>query len=110
MSGMSATSAWIVVIAVGVFSFLFRISMLALSSRMELPAGLDRAAKFAGPAAFGALAATALAHQVRAGSIAPVIAVAAAVIAVRRTGKPQVALLAGMPAFWLVSALGSWLR
>ena len=107
---MSATSAWIVVVAVGVFSFLFRISMLALSSRMELPAALDRAAKFAVPAAFAALAATALAHQVRTGSLAPVVAVAAAVIAVRRTGRAQVALLAGMPVFWLVSALGGWFR
>ena len=39
------------------------------------------------------------------GAAAPLVAVAAAVIAVLRTGSPQAAILAGMPALWVASAL-----
>jgi hypothetical protein len=37
-------------------------------------------------------------------AIAPYLAVAAAVVAVRRTGSPRAALLVGMPTMWLLSA------
>ena len=36
---------------------------------------------------------------------APLAAVAVAVIAVLRTGSPQAAILAGMPALWVATAL-----
>ena len=40
-----------------------------------------------------------------AGAAAPLAAVAAAVIAVLRTGSPQAAILVGMPALWVATAL-----
>ena len=39
------------------------------------------------------------------GAAAPLAAVAAAVIAVLRTGSPQAAILVGMPALWVATAL-----
>ena len=102
-------SAWLVVAAAGVGSYLFRISMIAVAARTALPPVLGRATGFAVPAAFAALAAAALAGQVAtdAASLAPVGAMAVAVLAVRRTGSPHAALLAGMPALWVLSALTS---
>ena len=105
-------NAWIVVIVAGLVSYLFRISMLVVASRRAIPPIVERAAQFAVPTAFAALAATALAHQAsgEVGALAPIAALAVGVTAVRRTGSSQAALLAGMPTFWLVSALGQWLR
>ena len=96
---------WIVVLAVGAGSYLFRVSMLLLAARVGLPPVVERAARFAVPVSFAALAATALADQLgRAGdSFAPLAAVAVAVVAVRRTGSPHAALAAGMPTLWLLS-------
>jgi hypothetical protein len=39
------------------------------------------------------------------GALAPAVSVIVAVAAVRRTGSPRAALLAGMPTLWLLSAL-----
>ena len=106
-------SDWLlIVIVVGAVSYLFRVSMLVVASRTTIPPVIERAARFAVPTAFAALAATALARQVTgdAGSLAPVVAVITAVIAVRRTGSAQAALLTGMPTLWLVSAFGHWVR
>ena len=100
-------SVWLVIAAAGAGSYLFRISLIALASRTALPPVLGRATAFAVPAAFAALAAAALAGQVSAdaASLAPVGAVVTAVVAVRCTGSTHAALLAGMPALWLLSAL-----
>jgi branched-subunit amino acid transport protein len=98
---------WLVVIAAGVGSYLFRISMLVLAARARVPAHLERAARFAVPTAFAALAATALAQQARSdlGPLVPLGAVVVAIVAVRRTRSSYAALLAGMPAVWMLSAL-----
>jgi branched-subunit amino acid transport protein len=100
-------SAWIVVVAVGAGSFLFRISMLLVAARVGLPPVVERAAAHAVPVSFAALAAAALAgHVAAAGAVAaPAGAVAVAVVAVRRTGSPPAALAAGMPALWLLTAV-----
>jgi branched-subunit amino acid transport protein len=100
-------SAWIVVAAVGAGSFLFRISMLLVAARVGLPPVVERAAAHAVPVSFAALAAAALAeHVAAAGAVAaPAGAVAVAVVAVWRTGSPSVALAAGMPALWLLTAV-----
>lgn len=100
-------NVWLVVAAAGVGSYLLRISLIAVASRTGLPPVVARATAFAVPAAFAALAAAGLAGQVTAdtASLAPVGAVATAVFAVRRTGSKHAALLAGMPALWLLSAL-----
>jgi branched-subunit amino acid transport protein len=100
-------SAWLVVVAVGAGSFLFRVSMLAVAARNTMPAWIERAARLAVPTAFAALATTSISNAVSVdlASIAPAAAVLAAVIAVRRSGAPQAALLAGMPVMWILSTL-----
>jgi branched-subunit amino acid transport protein len=98
---------WLVVVAAGVASYLLRISMVAVGGKAGIPPVLERATRFAVPAAFAALAATALAPLAAAGgdAVAPAVAIVAAVIAVRRTGNATTALVVGMPVLWLVSAL-----
>jgi branched-subunit amino acid transport protein len=100
-------SAWIVVVAVGAGSYFFRISMLVLAARTGLPPVAERAARYAVPVSFAALAASSLtAHLAEVHvPVAPLAAVAVAVVAVRRTGSPHAALAAGMPMLWLLSAL-----
>ncbi len=100
-------NTWLVVVAAGVGTYLLRISMIALAARTALPPVLGRATRFAVPAAFAALAAAGLAGQITAdaASLAPVGAVAAAVLAVRRTGSTHAALVVGMPTLWMLSAV-----
>jgi branched-subunit amino acid transport protein len=100
-------TAFVVVIAAGIGSYLFRISMLVVAARGGLPPVLERAARFAVPTAFATLAAGALASHATTGAeaVAPVVAVTVAAVAVHRTGSPHAALLAGMPALWLVTAV-----
>jgi branched-subunit amino acid transport protein len=100
-------NAWIVVVAVGAGSYLFRISMLVLAARAELPPLVEQAARHAVPVSFAALAASALTAQLAApgAALPPVVAVAGAVLAVRRTGSPHAALAVGMPTLWVLSAV-----
>ena len=95
---------WIVVAAVAIGSWLFRVSMLVVAGRSGLPPIIDRAARYAMPVSFTALAAAALGDQMAAsGSIVPVVAVVVGVIAVRRTHSPYAAILVGLPIAWLLS-------
>ena len=102
-------STWIVIVAVGLGSYLFRLSMIILTSRITMPPYLERASGLVAPAAFAALAAAGVAAACSGlgiiGAAAPLTAVAAAVIAVLRTGSPQAAILAGMPTLWVATAL-----
>ena len=102
-------STWIVIVAAGLASYLFRLSMIILTSRITLPSYLERASGLVAPAAFAALAAAGVAAACSGlgitGAAAPLAAVAAAVIAVLRTGSPQAAILVGMPALWVATAL-----
>jgi branched-subunit amino acid transport protein len=99
-------TVWLVVGVVGAGSFLFRISMLVLAARVGLPAVLERAAGFAVPVAFAVLAVTSLAAGVTSdlASLAPLVAVAAAAVAVHRSGSRHAALLVGMPTLWVLTA------
>ena len=107
--GGTAMNAWIVILAAGLGSYLFRLSMIVLFDRITMPAYLQRASGLVAPAAFAALAAAGVATACRglgvARAAAPLAAVAVAVIAVLRTGSPQAAILAGMPALWVATAL-----
>jgi branched-subunit amino acid transport protein len=100
-------NVWLVVVAAGAGSYLFRVSMLVLAARVGLPTVLERAARFAVPTAFAALAATSLIGRVTTdvASVAPLAAVVVGALAVRHTGSPHAALLAGMPTFWVLDAL-----
>ena len=102
-------NAWIVILAAGSGSYLFRLSMIILTGRITMPAYLERASGLVAPAAFAALAAAGVAAACSGlgmtGATAPLAAVAAAVIAVLRTGSSRAAILAGMPALWVATAL-----
>ena len=98
---------YLVVAAVGAGSYLFRVSMLVLAARVGLPAFVERAARHAVPVSFAALASSALAPHlaVRHTAVAPLASVVVAIVAVRRTGSPHAALVAGLPTLWVMSAL-----
>ena len=98
--------AFAVVIAAGLGSYLFRVSMLVVAARRGLPPLLERSARYAVPTAFAALATGALVSQsTGSAAVAPVLAVAAAAIAVRRSGSPHAALLTGLPVLWAATAV-----
>jgi branched-subunit amino acid transport protein len=102
-------STWIVIVAAGLGSYLFRLSMIVLFDRITMPPYLERASGLVAPAAFAALAAAGIAAACSGlgitGATAPLAAVAAAVIAVLRTGSPQAAILADMPTLRVATAL-----
>lgn len=101
---------WIVILLAGLGSYLFRISMIVLTDRFAMPAKLEQASGFVAPAAFAALAATGIAIATAgAGTVVQAVpllaAVAAAIVAVRFTGRSYVAVLAGMPTLWLLTVV-----
>jgi len=102
-------NAWLVIVAAGLGSYLFRISMVVLADRVTMPERLERASTFVAPAAFAALAAGGIAANTAGVDVAawtaPLGAVVVAVIAVRLTGRPYAALLAGMPTLWVLTAV-----
>jgi branched-subunit amino acid transport protein len=99
-------STWIVIVAAGLGSYLFRLSMIILTGRITMPAYLERASGLVAPAAFAALAAAGVAAACSGLGITETAApLAAAVIAVLRTGSSRAAILAGMPALWVATAL-----
>jgi branched-subunit amino acid transport protein len=101
-------NAWHVVLAVGLGSYLFRLSMVALVGRAGSSDRFERASTFVVPSAFAALATSGIVAGLGglgAGSIAPLAAVGIAVVAVRRTGSPHAAMVAGMPTLWALHAL-----
>ena len=102
-------STWIVIVAAGLGSYLFRLSMIILTGRITVPPSLERASGLVVPAAFAALASAGVAAPCGGlgitRSAAPLVAVAAAVIAVLRTGSSQAAILVGLPVLWVTTAL-----
>ena len=105
-------STWLVVIVAGLGSYLFRASMVMLIGRGGVPTALERVSVLVAPAVFAAMAAGGVVAACVeadaagvAGVLPPLVAVAAAVAAVRRTGSPQAAIAAGMPTLWILSAV-----
>jgi branched-subunit amino acid transport protein len=101
-------TVWLVVLVGGALSYLFRFVPAALVDRVRPLPVLDRASALAVPVVFAAVAATAVVARssaaVGAEALAPVGAVAAAIVAVRRTGSSYAGLAAGMPTLWLLEA------
>jgi branched-subunit amino acid transport protein len=102
-------NAWAVILAAGLGSYLLRISMIS-SDRLRLPARFESSVELVAPAAFAALAATGLIGlALDAGDLLGVLpilaALAAATAVVARTNRPYLAVVAGMPAYWLATAL-----
>ena len=102
-------SAWLVVALAGAGTYLLRISMLVVAARSGVPPVIERAARFAVPVAFAALAATSVAGLVAetpSAALAPVLAVTTGVVIARRTGSSRAAIFAGMPTLWVLTAVG----
>ncbi len=100
-------SAWLVILAAGVGSYILRLSLVALFGGVAPPRRLEQLARYVAPAAFAALAAVSLAPVVGHGSaesVPPMAAVAVTVVVARRI-SPRVALAAGLPALWITGAL-----
>jgi branched-subunit amino acid transport protein len=102
-------NAWLIILAAGLGSFLFRVSLVSLADRITMPARLERATGFIPPATFAALATTSVAEGCLdvavIEAVPPLAAVAVAVAAVARTGSTHAALLTGMPTLWVGTAL-----
>jgi branched-subunit amino acid transport protein len=102
-------TAWMVIVAAGLASYALRMSMISAPDQVRLPARLEDSAGLVAPAAFAALMVTGLIGTVVAATgsqaVPPVVAVAVAVVAVSLTGRPYAALLAGLPTFWIITAL-----
>ncbi|MEU5911629.1 hypothetical protein [Micromonospora sp. NPDC047527] len=102
-------SPWFVILVAGIGSYAMRICM-TLTDRLIVPPRLEASAEMVAPAAFAALASASLTPLVFSATglsaAAPVVlAVAAAVAGTAGTGKPYVAMLAGMPTYWVAAAL-----
>jgi branched-subunit amino acid transport protein len=102
-------TAWMVIVAAGLASYVLRMSMISAPDQVRLPARLEDSAGLVAPAAFAALLVTSLIGTVVSATgsqaVPPVVAVAVAVVAVSLTGRPYAALLAGLPTFWIITAL-----
>lgn len=99
---------WIVMFAVGLGTYGLRASMFVVLGRRSLPAWTTDPMSFVAPAAIAALTASMLFTSGGAIEVPPVAelgAVAAGFAAVRRSGNVAHAFAAGLPVFWLLSAL-----
>jgi branched-subunit amino acid transport protein len=81
-------NAWIVILAAGLGSYLFRLSAIVLIDRITMPAYLQRASRLVAPAACAALAATG-------------VATACTGLGITQAVAP----LAGMPTLWITTIL-----
>jgi branched-subunit amino acid transport protein len=98
--------AWIVVLGVAAGSYLLRVSMLVVAAHRGLPPVIERAARFALPVSFAAVAAASVATQVvTAGSVAPLVALTGGAVAAHRSRSPRLALVAGLPTMWLLTGV-----
>ena len=101
-------NAYIAIAFVALGSYLLRVSMLVLTARVgAVPPMLERAARYAIPVSFAALAADAFAPHLglTRAAIAPAVTLVVAILAVNWTHSPHAALLAGLPTLWILSAL-----
>jgi branched-subunit amino acid transport protein len=110
-------NSYLVILVAGLGCYVLRMSMIG-TDRVRLPARFDSSVALVAPAAFTALAVTTLAgilldaglaagvnvHTVVA-TVPALLAIAAGMGVVFWTGKPFFAVLAGMPTFWLATAL-----
>ena len=101
-------SVWIAIAAIGLGTYLLRVSMFLVVGERELPGWVHRSLDLVGPAAVATLVATLV--FVRDGAVvaplAPTLAVVVGFLVVRRTGNVTHAFLAGLPTFWLLSLFG----
>lgn len=101
-------SVWLLIVGAGIGTYLLRVSMVALLSNVETPVWVDRITSFVMPAAFAALAASAV---LRAGGVASVesvprvVAILVAIAVAHRTRSTPLTLTAGLGALWIATGL-----
>jgi branched-subunit amino acid transport protein len=101
-------NAWIVILAVGAGTYLFRASMFVVLGQRSLPAWTTTPMGLVAPAAVAALVASLLftsGGQIEAVPAAEIAAVAVGFLAVRRSGNVMHAFVAGMPVVWILDAV-----
>lgn len=101
-------TAWLVILAVGLGTYLFRVSMFVVFGDRALPAWTVTPTALVAPAAVAALTASLLFTRGGVIEVAPAAEIAAVVAgfeAVRRTGNVMHAFTVGMPVYWVISAL-----
>jgi branched-subunit amino acid transport protein len=101
-------NGWLVISTIAVGTYLMRASMFIAFGDRDLPAWVERPMALVAPAAVAALVSSSL--MVDDGAIAlpaapEILAILAGFIAVRRTGNVMHAFAAGLPVFWLLSAV-----
>lgn len=101
-------TAWLVIAAAGLGTYALRASMFVVLGEREVPAWATSALALVAPAAVAALTASIVFTESGALASAPaaeIAAVGAGFLAVRRTGNVMLAFAAGLPVYWVVTAL-----
>lgn len=91
----------------GVVTYLLRSFMLVFGDRLTSSNAAESAIELISPAVLTAIVASALfleQGEVTAPDLAAVLAVGAAVVAVRRTSNVGMAIAVGLPIYWIASA------
>lgn len=99
-------SAWVVIIAIGLGSYLLRSSMFVLLGSRNLPTWTATPMALVAPAAIAALVASMTLTSHGSASLPAVpelMAMGAGFVVVRRTGNVMHAITVGLPVFWIVS-------
>ena len=101
-------NAWVAIVAIGLGTYLMRVSMFLVVGERELPGWVMRCLDLVGPAAVAAIVASMVfVHdEVVGAAVAPTLAVVAGFLVVRRTGNVLHAFVVGLPTFWLLTAAG----
>ena len=101
---------WILMISVGLLTFLTRLSFIALLERIQLPAAFQRALRFVPIAVLSAIIAQEIGYLDNALFLSPqnprLLAAIIATLVAYFTKNVVWTILAGMAAFWI---LGLWL-
>lgn len=105
---MSDVQLWLVLLGMGVITFLLRLSLLGLSERWRLPPLLEHALRFVPPAVLSALVAPALFYRQGTLDLSlgndRLLAGALAAFIAWRTKNILLTIASGMAALWLLRA------
>lgn len=99
-------TAWTIFLAIGVGTYLLRVSMFVLLADRSLPSWTDTPLSLVAPAAIAALVASLAFTQdgrVELASMPELLAITAAFAATRRTGNVMHSIAVGLPVFWLAT-------
>ena len=101
---------WVIIISIGIFTFVERVSFIALAGRYQLPSSVRHALKYVPMAAMAAIALPSLLYQ-SGEFVSPInprfVAAALAAWVAWRTHNAILTLVSGMVALWLLQSLVS---